>query len=98
MPSKPGVGDEEMKREKRREANRRSARKSRYREIVMLEELQRSSRDLSTKNSSLLQENESLRSLTTSVRRYMVEAQQQVAGLVSCPCVCWDHTPFPPFC
>jgi len=54
---------ENERREKRRAANRKSARKSRYREMVMLDELQRSTRDLTAKNSALVQENQSLKGL-----------------------------------
>lgn len=74
--TKLSVGDEETKREKRRAANRRSALKSRYRETVMLEELQRSTEELSVQNSTLRQDNESLRSLATTIRRVQSEAQQ----------------------
>jgi hypothetical protein len=74
--TKLSVGDEEMKREKRRAANRRSALKSRYRETVMLEELQRNTQELSVQNSTLRQENETLRSLATTIRRVQSEAQQ----------------------
>jgi hypothetical protein len=70
------VDDEEMKREKRRAANRRSALKSRYREMVMLEELQRNTRELSVHNAALRQENESLRSLATTIRKVQSEAHQ----------------------
>jgi hypothetical protein len=74
--AKLSVGDEEMKREKRRAANRRSALKSRYRETVMLEELQRNTQELSVQNSSLRQENETLKSLSATIRRVQSEAQQ----------------------
>ena len=54
---------DETKREKRRAANRRSARKSRYREMVMLEELQRHSQSLTDRNSMLKMQNGELREL-----------------------------------
>jgi bZIP transcription factor len=58
----PGVGKEEdEKKEKRREANRRSAKKSRYREGVMLEELQRKCRELGERNRVLRSHNGALR-------------------------------------
>lgn len=80
-----------MKREKRRAANRRSALKSRYREMVMLEELQRNTSELSVQNATLRQDNESLRSLVTTIRKAQSEAQQ-AAQIVSCPFSSWaDH-------
>jgi hypothetical protein len=83
--TKSSDGDEEMKREKRRAANRRSALKSRYREMVMLEELQRNTSELSVQNATLRQENESLRSLVTTIRKTQSEAQQ-AAQIVSSLC------------
>jgi hypothetical protein len=80
--TKSSVGDEEIKREKRRVANRRSALKSRYRETVMLEELQRNTSELSVQNATLRQENESLRSLAATIRKVQSEAQQ-TAQIVS---------------
>jgi hypothetical protein len=85
--TKSSVGDEE-KREKRRAANRRSALKSRYRETVMLEELQRNTRELSVQNDTLRQENESLRSLAARIRKVQSEAQQ-AAQIVSSLCREW---------
>jgi hypothetical protein len=80
--TKLGVDDEEMKREKRRAANRRSALKSRYRETVMLEELQRNTSELSVQNATLRQENESLRSLATRIRSETQKAAQMVRNRI----------------
>ena len=81
--TKLSVGDDETKREKRRAANRRSALKSRYRETVMLEELQRNSEELAHQNSELRQENETLRSLSTRIRSEAQKAAQMVRNGVA---------------
>ena len=60
--------DEEIKREKRRAANRRSARKSRYREVVMMEELQRDVKRLTNRNEELKLENGQLRDALKSFK------------------------------
>jgi hypothetical protein len=78
----PGKSEGEDRREKRRAANRRSAQKSRYREMIMLDELQRNTRDMSLKNSALKQKNESLRNMILTIKKVKAE-QQQVAGVVS---------------
>lgn len=89
--TKASVGDEEVKREKRRAANRRSALKSRYRETVMLEELQRNSQELSVQNSTLRQENETLRSLSTTIRSEAQKAAQMVRnGIVLQSCEMYE--------
>ncbi len=76
--------DEEAKRERRRAANRRSARKSRYREMVMLEELQKSVHELTVKNNALRQENDALRRGISAVKNFRQE-QKLPSSLVS-PC------------
>ena len=73
--------DDEIKREKRRAANRRSARKSRYRELVMLDELQRNAGGLSAQNSALRQENESLRNLISTMRKFKKEEQKAASAV-----------------
>lgn len=52
----PRAGEVERK-ERRRAANRRSAQKSRYRETILMDELQRTVNDLTQKNELLRQEN-----------------------------------------
>lgn len=56
----PKASEEERK-ERRRAANRRSARKSRYRENIVMEELRKSLTVLSNQNKALKSENESFR-------------------------------------
>lgn len=68
------------KREKRRASNRQSARKSRYREAVMVETLNDHSRELNKRNTALRHENESLRSLITSLKRQIQQQQDQMAS------------------
>ena len=56
-----GSTGEENKKEKRREANRLSAKKARYREGVMIDELQRNCMDLGEQNAFLRSSNDTLR-------------------------------------
>lgn len=56
----PCASDDERK-ERRRAANRRSARKSRYRETVVLDELQKTVAQLAKQNESLRADNEAFR-------------------------------------
>ncbi len=80
--SEHSKNDEEAKRERRRAANRRSARKSRYREMVMLEELQKSVHELTVKNNALRQENDALRRGISAVKNFRQE-QKLPSSLVS---------------
>ena len=59
------TNEEELKREKRRASNRRSAHKSRYREMVMMDEYQRRAELLSKENDALKRENEIIRQIMT---------------------------------
>ena len=68
--------NEGLKREKRRASNRRSARKSRYREVVMMEELQENAQRLTTQNCALKKENESIRGLIATFQQFENEAKQ----------------------
>mmetsp|Transcript_18385 Transcript_18385/g.31359 ORF Transcript_18385/g.31359 Transcript_18385/m.31359 type:complete len:87 (-) Transcript_18385:1777-2037(-) len=56
----PSASDEERK-ERRRAANRRSAQKSRYREMVLMDELQKTVAELTKRNAMLKEENEAFR-------------------------------------
>ena len=58
----------EERKEKRRAANRKSARKSRYRETVMLDELQRHSRELSERNNTLKESNKNIRQAIVAIK------------------------------
>jgi hypothetical protein len=80
----PSHGDGGGRQEKRRAANRRSARKSRYREVVMLDELQCHSQELALKNSTLRQENTSLRSMIASIKKSRAEQPEvpRAGGMV----------------
>lgn len=59
--SKSPRASEEERKERRRAANRRSAQKSRYREMVLMDELQKTVSELTKRNAVLKDENEAFR-------------------------------------
>ena len=65
------VDEIELKKEKRRAANRKSARKSRYRENVMIDELQRNSQELAARKLELEESNATLRKAIASIKDSM---------------------------
>lgn len=74
--SKAPCASEEERKERRRAANRRSAQKSRYREMVLMEELQKTVTDLSKRNSSLKDENDAFRRDLALLQNLMVGRKQ----------------------
>lgn len=78
----PRASEQERK-ERRRAANRKSARKSRYRENVLMDELQKTVTDLAKHNQSLKSENDDFRQEILALQSLMAchaKAQQVVSS------------------
>mmetsp|Transcript_12662 Transcript_12662/g.29391 ORF Transcript_12662/g.29391 Transcript_12662/m.29391 type:complete len:178 (-) Transcript_12662:1440-1973(-) len=79
----PRASDEERK-ERRRAANRRSAQKSRYREMVLMDELQKTVSELTKRNAMLREENEAFRR-DVAVLKGVVQQRELRQEVVSRP-------------
>jgi hypothetical protein len=83
----PRAGEVERK-ERRRAANRRSAQKSRYRETILMDELQRTVNDLTQKNELLRQENMKFRRDVEILQGFSISTSgcnKNQADSVRCP-------------
>lgn len=78
----PCASDDERK-ERRRAANRRSARKSRYRETVVLDELQKTVAQLAKQNESLRADNEACRRDVLVLQSLIANRKTQQLEMVS---------------
>lgn len=79
----PRASEDERK-ERRRAANRRSARKSRYKENVLLDELQKTVTELAKQNQSLKAENDAFKQDVVALQGLMVcKNNMQLQSVVS---------------
>lgn len=80
--TKSRIVSEKERKERRRASNRRSARKSRYRENVLVDELHKTMASLKTCNETLKAENESFRKHVALLRNLIMEKPADLVGWV----------------
>ena len=90
--SRAPCANEEERRERRRAANRRSAQKSRYREMILMDELQKTVSELTRRNAQLRESNSSFRGDVMVLKKLLERREEAKERLGSAATMVSQHT------